>query len=103
MTIDKVRRVMKFYCAFLKELGVTPYRFIVEEHEPEGNQEKLMHLAGLIEDSENLLNEGRLEKAFRWLGFVQGALWILGFFKIKDLKSHSRPDSRDENDWILYL
>lgn len=37
--------------------------------------------------------EGRREKAMRWLGFVQGALWAHDFAVIEELKNMNRPGS----------
>jgi len=34
----------------------------------------------------------RLEKAFRWLGFIQGAMWGLGFARIDLLKKMNMPE-----------
>jgi len=28
----------------------------------------------------------------RWLGFMQGALWVKGIYTIDELKAHNRPD-----------
>lgn len=30
------------------------------------------------------------EKAMRWLGFIQGVLWILGVFSISQMREHNR-------------
>jgi len=40
----------------------------------------------------NLIPAGRVEKAMRWLGFVQGVLFCFNDFTIDQLKDHSRPD-----------
>jgi hypothetical protein len=37
------------------------------------------------------------EKAHRWLGFIQGVLWLSGVFTLDELKEHSRKCS-DEPD-----
>jgi hypothetical protein len=37
------------------------------------------------------------EKAHRWLGFIQGVLWMAGAFTLNELKEHSRRCS-DEPD-----
>ena len=34
---------------------------------------------------------GRIEKAHRWLGFIQGILWQSGNFTIDQLANHNRP------------
>ena len=33
----------------------------------------------------------RIEKKFRWLGFVQGVLWALGMRSIEDMKKDNMP------------
>ena len=38
------------------------------------------------------LVEGRREKAFRWLGFMQGVLYMAGQFTIEELANHNRPN-----------
>jgi len=30
-------------------------------------------------------------KAFRWLGFMQGAFWVLGYYTIDEMRGHNRP------------
>jgi hypothetical protein len=52
------------------------------------------HLVFMLEEIPKLLDEGRTEKAMRWLGFVQGAIWAYGLVSIDDLKSSNRPDER---------
>lgn len=39
------------------------------------------------------------EKAMRWLGFMQGALWILRWYSLEELKEHGRKAS--ENAFIF--
>jgi hypothetical protein len=34
--------------------------------------------------------DGAEDKAMRWLGFVQGALYVKGIFTLEQLKEHSR-------------
>lgn len=31
-----------------------------------------------------------VEKAFRWLGFVQGVLWTKGIYTIDEMRDHNR-------------
>lgn len=52
----------------------------------------LNHLAWMCEKGIILAEEESLDKAFRWLGFVQGVLWALNIYPIHDLKNHNRPD-----------
>lgn len=39
-----------------------------------------------------LVAEHRFDKANRWLGFIQGALWMTGFCSIDEMKEWNRPD-----------
>lgn len=39
-----------------------------------------------------LMAEDNREKAMRWLGFVQGALYVLGVMSIEDMKQANKPD-----------
>ena len=39
------------------------------------------------------IEEGRIEKYMRWLGFIQGTLWAKGYFTIEQLKEHNRKES----------
>lgn len=52
---------------------------------------KLNHVAWAIEQCRLFVTEGRMEKAFRWLGFIQGALWYEGIYTIDELANQSRP------------
>jgi len=40
---------------------------------------------------ETFTGEGRMEKAFRWLGFVQGCLWACRVYTVDQLKHHNMP------------
>lgn len=40
-----------------------------------------------------LVDDGQVEKAMRWLGFLQGILWSIGLFTLSELKEHCRPKS----------
>lgn len=54
--------------------------------------DKLNHLLWLCQAGRELVDEGRSEKAFRWLGFVQGALWASGIVEqIGALKRMNMP------------
>lgn len=37
------------------------------------------------------VHEQRIEKAMRWLGFVQGALWALGLSTVEEMKRDNKP------------
>lgn len=39
--------------------------------------------------------QSKREKAHRWLGFIQGVLWMAGVFTLDELKEHSHQCSAD--------
>jgi hypothetical protein len=55
---------------------------------------ELSHLCFMCLEAQKFVDEGRIEKAMRWLGFLQGVLWSRGFYSLDDLKNHSRPETK---------
>ena len=53
----------------------------------------ILHLYRMIFEMRTFIREGRMEKVFRWLGFMQGALWVIGVFSIDEMRDHNRPDA----------
>lgn len=51
-----------------------------------GRNEQLGHLAWMLPTIETLTMERRFDKADRWIGFVQGALWAYGMRSINQLR-----------------
>lgn len=55
----------------------------------------------LIKDSHSYVRDmpiaarSKREKAHRWLGFIQGVLWMAGAFTLNELKEHSHKCSDD--------
>jgi len=52
----------------------------------------LEHLLWMCQTIRVFVAEGRREKAMRWLGFVQGALWAKALVSIDHLKAVMRAD-----------
>lgn len=68
-------------------------RALMPEHiKPERNGPRWAHLIFMCEEGSGYA-ERRREKAMRWLGFVQGALWTLNVAPIDVLKNMNRPDA----------
>lgn len=53
------------------------------------------HVMWMLDQVHVFVDEGRKEKAMRWLGFAQGFLWTAGLTSIAELKSHNRPVGQD--------
>jgi hypothetical protein len=49
------------------------------------------HALYMLDELENHIRQGRIEKSMRWLGFVQGILWVRGIYSIEELKAHNKP------------
>jgi hypothetical protein len=46
------------------------------------------------------VEEGRRDKAMRWLGFIQGVLWVQRIYTIDELKLHNAPLSKRLYDHV---
>lgn len=57
--------------------------------------EKLEHTMEMIPKMRKFLEEGRREKVFRWLGFLQCVFWMLDIYTVEQLANHSRPTKYD--------
>jgi hypothetical protein len=55
--------------------------------------EVLGHLRYMCEEGVKLVDQNRTEKAMRWLGFIQGAMWGLGYTSIGAMKELNKPDN----------
>jgi hypothetical protein len=50
------------------------------------------HLVYMTQEAKKFVDEGRMDKAMRWLGFLQGTLWFSGT-SLNDLKKMNMPDA----------
>lgn len=90
MTNEKVLQVINYYQRYLLGRGY---------HAIRSDLYKLMtasqarnHILWMIPEMREFISAGRMEKAFRWLGCVQGMLMMCGDFTFNDVKNHSRGD-----------
>ena len=51
---------------------------------------RLQHVRWMCQQVPAFIDAGKLEKAHRWLGFIQGALWHDGFYTIEEMKEHNK-------------
>jgi hypothetical protein len=86
MTIEKIDAVLTKYIVALQDKGVTPRR-----HSEMAIPSRLSHVMWMCIDLKGWLCEEKKEKAMRWLGFIQGALWSSFVYTIEDLKQHNKP------------
>ncbi len=90
MTAEKVRQVIRLYRRTFTLAGIPatsqPHGIISLDR-----RAILAHCHAMLDRMEQFVAEGRMEKAFRWLGFVQGCLWSTGVFSVGQLKDHNKP------------
>ena len=60
--------------AYFEKKGIRISDFPPEKI-PTSKEEILAHCHGMLGKMEGFLREGRIEKTFRWLGFIVGCLW----------------------------
>jgi hypothetical protein len=51
---------------------------------------QLQHCGWMLDQMVGLIRNNEIEKAHRWLGFVQGTLWVLRIYSIDELKGHMK-------------
>lgn len=91
MTAEKILEVIEIHRAKFKSLGIEK-----QEHPRNmlilSSTSGLEHCYAMLDKMVELVKAGRIEKAFRWLGFIQGCLWMAKIYTIEELKNQSRPD-----------
>lgn len=53
------------------------------------NKNHLLWMCGQLDD---FIRDGRRDKAMRWLGFIQGALWALGIRSVDEMRKDNRSE-----------
>ncbi len=96
MTNEKLLEVFSFYRHHLAVLDITPSRWPAEHRCPEYNRPMLEHVLWMLDEATKFVETGRSDKAFRWLGFIQGVLWTCQIFTIEELAKHNRPSGETE-------
>jgi len=92
MTSTKVLEVIGIYRQKFEELGIKKADYSHEEL-LNSKQHGLEHCHAMVRKIEFFLHQERKDKAFRWLGFLQGVLWSQGIYTLEELKNHSMPDT----------
>jgi len=90
MNVEKVREVIVIYRQYFEKNKIPKVDF-PHEKTLSSSEETLSHCHGMLDKMENFLDEGRIEKVFRWLGFIQGCLWATKQYTIGELANHNRP------------
>jgi len=92
MTPEKVREVIAAYRAAFEERGIDRFDYPHDEVLYPTSY-GLRHCHGMLDKMDVFITENRMDKVYRWLGFIQGVLWSQGFYTLEDLMNHNRKDS----------
>lgn len=96
MTTDKLRSAFLACEAIIarQEGGIS---IAVRDIKANSKVRRLSHLLWLSREGLQLIEDDRREKAMRWLGFIQGALWNMELVTVKELKDMNRPDDSEHD------
>ncbi len=92
MTPEKVKEVTAEYRKFLSfahEKNWTDNKFDLARTAPRGS-EAFDHVKWMLDRIDEFADQGRMGKAFRWLGFLQGVFWTLGTYTLDQMREHNR-------------
>lgn len=91
MTPEKIKEALDACDEAIQDSSwgaVRPERFPVAH----AYDEQRSHLRWMIIETKKFVDEGRLDKAFRWLGFIQGACWSMNIMTIEQAKRMNMPE-----------
>lgn len=94
MDAKKVLEVIQKYRDYFAAEGIG-IRDFSETDKPNSQEEILAHCHGMLNKMEGFVREGRMEKTFRWLGFIQGCLWTTKRFSLGQLMEDNRPNKKE--------
>lgn len=99
MTAEKLKTVLQFY----RELFDLHHPKVgaVQLTEFESNShagglsrvDRIAHWKFMCDEARRLDDKGQVDDAMRWLGFLQGVLWMDDEFSFDELKKHSTSES----------
>jgi len=86
MTKEQVLSVVEKYRTYLSLAGDKPELANFDQAPTRG--EALRHMLNMCDGIEKLYDED-VEKAMRWVGFMQGVLWAQGSFTLNEMREHN--------------
>ena len=92
MTNEQILNAIEEYRACFAKFGIhaESYAHDVQMNYQEHPDADLHHCHSMLDKMVEFVAEGKTEKAFRWLGFIQGVLWARGYYTLDQLKDHNR-------------
>lgn len=85
MTPEQVKQVCAKYAGRLEAKGATPVR----NADAPTVAGRMNHLRWMCDEVPRIVDEN-VEKAMRWLGFMQGAMMVLDVMTVAEMKEDNR-------------
>ena len=90
----KILEVIEIYRRHLDGHKVDPIDYPHDQY-VRSSEKVCGHCFGMLDKMAEFVRDNRIDKAFRWLGFIQGCFWSLGCYTLEELKNHSRPSDEE--------
>lgn len=90
------RKLIEVFRGYKNRLAVSPEKLPDEQYDAYYGhdirpKEAHSHLVWMCDQAIDFVAEGRIEKAMRWLGFIQGVFWVLSLKTLNELRDDSKP------------
>jgi len=105
MDAEKVRQICEGYEKLVRARAYERYGKTVPTRLSEGFSTNFAmdipllarceHLLFMAQEIPKLMDAGRVEKAMRWLGWLQGACWAAGLESLHDAKMRNAPEGAE--------
>lgn len=88
MTVSHLKEVFSLYLNKWSK-HYPPQKQDTAELDPRNKEKVLSHTMWMCEQGIDFANTGHVEKAMRWLGFIQGMFFYTGHYTIDEMRAHS--------------
>ena len=94
MKLEIIKELCAEYDELLAKDGV-----VIKHRERFSERYDMNHIRWMINEIPSMLNiPCKMEKVNRWLGFIQGVLWLRGYYTIEEMKGHNRSGDECKED-----
>ena len=90
MTLEYKKSVARFYAKVLEDMHRRPIKLPDTGELNVPAIEMLDHCLYMCYEIDKFLDQGRIDKADRWIGFIQGVFAAYNMYSIKEMAHHNR-------------
>lgn len=84
MEASKIDWTLLTYDTWL--IRLIPHAGVFRQHKGDTLFLKVEHLRWMIHEAQQMVSRGNLEKALRWMGFIEGSLVQLGIVTLEEIQ-----------------